>query len=83
MFVKASTTSVKAGKVAFAVRNTGQTMHGLASTPAPAKAAGGMLDESRAEPVRLPAAPRRPGHRAPPRLADLARRAPTRIGSAT
>jgi len=46
MFVKASTTSVKAGEVAFAVRNTGQTMHGLAITPAPAKAAGGMLDES-------------------------------------
>jgi uncharacterized cupredoxin-like copper-binding protein len=46
MFVKADTTSVKAGKVTFAVRNTGETMHGLAIVAAPAKAPGGMLDES-------------------------------------
>ena len=46
MWVKADTTSVKAGKVTFAVKNTGATMHGLAIVPAPAKAPGGMLDES-------------------------------------
>jgi uncharacterized cupredoxin-like copper-binding protein len=45
MFVKADTTTVKAGKVMFAVKNTGATMHGLAIVKAPAKAAGGMLDE--------------------------------------
>jgi uncharacterized cupredoxin-like copper-binding protein len=46
MFVKADTTSVKAGKVTFAVKNTGGTMHGLAIVADPAKAPGGMLDES-------------------------------------
>jgi uncharacterized cupredoxin-like copper-binding protein len=46
MWVKADTTSVKAGKVTFSVKNTGQAMHGLAITAAPAKAAGGILDES-------------------------------------
>jgi uncharacterized cupredoxin-like copper-binding protein len=46
MWVKADTTSVKAGKVTFAVKNTGATTHGLAIVPAPAKAPGGMLDES-------------------------------------
>ncbi len=46
MWVKADTTSVKAGKVTFAVKNTGATMHGLAIVSAPAKAPGGMLDES-------------------------------------
>jgi uncharacterized cupredoxin-like copper-binding protein len=45
MFVKASTTTVKAGHVMFAVKNAGTTAHGLAITPAPAKAPGGMLDE--------------------------------------
>jgi uncharacterized cupredoxin-like copper-binding protein len=45
MFVKADTTTVKAGKVMFAIRNTGATMHGLAIVKAPAKATGGMLDE--------------------------------------
>ena len=30
MFVKADKTTVKAGKVTFAVKNTGATMHGLA-----------------------------------------------------
>jgi FtsP/CotA-like multicopper oxidase with cupredoxin domain len=46
MWVKTDVQSVKAGKVTFAVQNTGATMHGLAITPAPAKASGGMLDES-------------------------------------
>ena len=46
MWVKADTTSVKAGKVTFAVKNTGATTHGLAIVPAPAKAPGGMLDAS-------------------------------------
>jgi uncharacterized cupredoxin-like copper-binding protein len=46
MFVKADTTSVKAGKVTFAVKNTGGTMHGLAIVADPPKAPGGMLDES-------------------------------------
>ena len=38
MWVKADKTTVKAGKVTFAVKNTGATMHGLAIAPAPAKA---------------------------------------------
>jgi FtsP/CotA-like multicopper oxidase with cupredoxin domain len=46
MWVKADKTTVKAGKVTFAVTNTGATMHGLAIAPAPAKMADGMLDES-------------------------------------
>ena len=46
MWVKADTTSAKAGKVTFAVKNTGATTHGLAIVPAPAQAPGGMLDES-------------------------------------
>ena len=46
MWVKADKTTVKAGHVTFAVTNTGATTHGLAIVPAPAKAAGGMLDES-------------------------------------
>jgi FtsP/CotA-like multicopper oxidase with cupredoxin domain len=46
MWVKADTTTAKAGKVTFAVTNTGATTHGLAIAPAPAKVAGGMLDES-------------------------------------
>jgi nitrite reductase (NO-forming) len=46
MFVKADTTSVKAGKVTFAVKNTGGTMHGFGIVAAPAKAPGGMLDPS-------------------------------------
>ncbi|MEA2292108.1 MAG: hypothetical protein QOF17_1128 [Solirubrobacteraceae bacterium] len=46
MWIKADTTSVKAGKVSFAVRNTGGAMHGMAILPAPAKLAGGMLDAS-------------------------------------
>ena len=46
MFVKADTTSAKAGKVTFAVKNTGGTMHGFGIVAAPAKAPGGMLDEA-------------------------------------
>jgi FtsP/CotA-like multicopper oxidase with cupredoxin domain len=46
MWVKADTTSVKAGKVSFAVTNEGATMHGLAIVAAPAKVSGGMVDES-------------------------------------
>jgi hypothetical protein len=38
--------SVKAGKVSFAVRNTGATMHGFGIAQAPAKVSGGMLDDS-------------------------------------
>jgi FtsP/CotA-like multicopper oxidase with cupredoxin domain len=46
MFVKADTTSAKAGKVTFAVKNTGGTMHGFGIVSAPATAPGGMLDET-------------------------------------
>jgi uncharacterized cupredoxin-like copper-binding protein len=46
MFIKADTTTAKAGKVTFAVKNTGATMHGLAIVATPAKAPGGMLDPS-------------------------------------
>jgi len=46
MWVKADTTTVKAGNVSFAVENTGATMHGLAIAPAPVKASGGTLDAS-------------------------------------
>ncbi len=46
MWVKADKTTVTAGKVSFDVTNAGATMHGLAIVAAPAKAAGGMLDES-------------------------------------
>jgi nitrite reductase (NO-forming) len=46
MFVKADKTSLNAGHVHIAVKNTGATMHGLAIVAAPAKAPGGMLDES-------------------------------------
>jgi FtsP/CotA-like multicopper oxidase with cupredoxin domain len=46
MFVKANTTSLKAGHVHIAVKNTGTMTHGLAIVAAPAKAPGGMLDES-------------------------------------
>jgi uncharacterized cupredoxin-like copper-binding protein len=46
MFIKADTTTAKAGTVTFAVKNTGATMHGVAIVKAPAKATGGMLDPS-------------------------------------
>ena len=46
MWVKSDKPSIKAGKVTFSVKNEGQTTHGLAIVKAPAKAEGGMLDES-------------------------------------
>ena len=46
MWIKSSVPSVKAGKVTFNVRNTGQTMHGFAIVKAPAKLNGGDVDES-------------------------------------
>src|SRR5215217_871863 len=46
MWVKADTTTVKAGKVSFAVRNDGATTHGLAIAATPVKQNGGMLDPS-------------------------------------
>jgi nitrite reductase (NO-forming) len=46
MFIKADKTSVKAGDVTFAVKNTGATMHAMATAITPVKADGGMLDES-------------------------------------
>src|SRR5215211_7704649 len=44
MWVKADRPSVKSGKVSFAVKNSGATIHGLAIVAAPAKVSGGMLD---------------------------------------
>ncbi|HET8754762.1 MAG TPA: multicopper oxidase domain-containing protein [Solirubrobacteraceae bacterium] len=46
MFVKSDKPEVAAGKVSFAVKNEGATIHGLAITPAPAAQSGGLLDES-------------------------------------
>jgi uncharacterized cupredoxin-like copper-binding protein len=46
MYVKADKPSFKAGTVKFAVTNEGQTAHGFAIVPAPAKVDGGTLDES-------------------------------------
>jgi FtsP/CotA-like multicopper oxidase with cupredoxin domain len=46
MFVKADKTTAMAGKVTFAVKNTGATTHGLAIVAAPAKVSGGLLDAS-------------------------------------
>lgn len=46
MFVKADKSVVKAGKVSFAVKNTGATMHGMAFAVTPVKADGGMLDDA-------------------------------------
>ncbi|HEX6020428.1 MAG TPA: multicopper oxidase domain-containing protein [Solirubrobacter sp.] len=46
MWVKADKTTVKAGKVTFAVTNSGATTHGLAISPSPAKVSGGLVDES-------------------------------------
>ncbi|HKE77968.1 MAG TPA: multicopper oxidase domain-containing protein, partial [Solirubrobacteraceae bacterium] len=46
MWVKADTTTLNAGHVHIAVKNTGATTHGLAIVADPPKAAGGMLDES-------------------------------------
>jgi FtsP/CotA-like multicopper oxidase with cupredoxin domain len=46
MWIKSSVPSVKAGKVTFAVKNAGATMHGMAITPAPVKLDGADPDES-------------------------------------
>ena len=46
MWIKAGAPAVKAGKVTFGVKNEGATMHGLAIVSAPAKAPGGMVDDS-------------------------------------
>jgi nitrite reductase (NO-forming) len=46
MWIKSSVPSAKPGKVTFDVTNQGQTMHGLAIVPAPAKLTGGVIDES-------------------------------------
>jgi nitrite reductase (NO-forming) len=46
MWVKASQTTVKAGEVSFAVKNSGATMHGLAIAKAPVNLDGGALDDS-------------------------------------
>ncbi len=46
MWVKSDKPSVKAGKVTFAIKNEGATMHGMAVAPAPVNAPGGMLEES-------------------------------------
>jgi nitrite reductase (NO-forming) len=45
MWIKADKPQVKAGKVAFAVKNTGATMHGMAMALQPVEASGGMLDD--------------------------------------
>jgi uncharacterized cupredoxin-like copper-binding protein len=44
MWVKADKASVKAGKVTFAVKNTGGAVHAFGIVAAPAKVSGGMLD---------------------------------------
>jgi nitrite reductase (NO-forming) len=44
MWVKSNVSSFKAGKVSFAVTNTGNTGHGFAIVKAPAKLSGGMVD---------------------------------------
>jgi len=46
MWVKADKPEIAAGKVSFAVKNEGATVHGLAIAPTPVKQSGGMLDDS-------------------------------------
>jgi uncharacterized cupredoxin-like copper-binding protein len=46
MWIKSTVPSAKAGKVSFNITNQGQTMHGFAIVPAPAKVSGGLVDES-------------------------------------
>jgi uncharacterized cupredoxin-like copper-binding protein len=46
MWVKADKPEIKAGKVTFAVKNEGGTVHGLAIAPTPVQQSGGMLDTS-------------------------------------
>jgi uncharacterized cupredoxin-like copper-binding protein len=45
-WVKADTPTVTSGKVSFAVKNEGGTVHGLAIAPTPVQESGGMLDDS-------------------------------------
>jgi uncharacterized cupredoxin-like copper-binding protein len=45
MWVKSDKPEIAAGKVSFAVKNEGATVHGLAITPAPAAQSGGLLEE--------------------------------------
>ena len=44
MWIKSTLASFKAGKVSFAVKNTGATGHGFAIVKAPAKLESGMVD---------------------------------------
>jgi uncharacterized cupredoxin-like copper-binding protein len=46
MWIKSDKPEIAAGKVTFAVKNEGATIHGLAISPTPVKQSGGMLDES-------------------------------------
>jgi nitrite reductase (NO-forming) len=46
MWIKSSVPTVKPGRVTFNVVNQGQTTHGFAIVPAPAKVTGGIVDES-------------------------------------
>jgi FtsP/CotA-like multicopper oxidase with cupredoxin domain len=46
MWIKSTVPSVNAGKVSFNVTNQGQTTHGFAIVPSPAKVSGGLVDES-------------------------------------
>jgi uncharacterized cupredoxin-like copper-binding protein len=46
MWIKSTVPSAKAGKVTFNVANQGQTTHGFAIVQAPAKASGGIVDET-------------------------------------
>jgi uncharacterized cupredoxin-like copper-binding protein len=46
MWVRADKTTVDAGKVTFAVKNEGATMHGMAMALSPVSAPGGMLDDA-------------------------------------
>jgi uncharacterized cupredoxin-like copper-binding protein len=46
MFIKSDKTKFEAGKVTFAVKNEGATMHGMAFALQPVKTNGGMLDEA-------------------------------------
>ena len=46
MYIKADKTEIEAGKATFAVKNEGQTMHGMAFALVPVKESGGMVDES-------------------------------------
>jgi hypothetical protein len=46
LWVKSDKPEIEAGKVSFAVKGEGATIHGLAISPTPVKQSGGMLDES-------------------------------------